>query len=35
MEEIRVKPFEGKIERDMHFTPCTLASVMEKVQATL
>jgi len=35
MEEIRVKPFEGKIERDIHFTPCTLASVMEKVQATL
>jgi hypothetical protein len=23
------------IERDIHFTPCTLASVMEKVQATL
>jgi len=30
MEEIRVKPFDGKIERDIHFMPCTLASVMNK-----
>jgi len=30
MEEVRVKPFGGKIERDIHFTPCTLASVMNK-----
>jgi hypothetical protein len=30
MEEIRVKPFGGKIERDIHFTSCTLASVMNK-----
>jgi hypothetical protein len=32
LEEIRVKPFNGKIERDIHFTPCTLQSVMDKVR---
>tara|TARA_Y100000034_G_scaffold10451_1_gene10975 strand:- start:77 stop:397 length:321 start_codon:yes stop_codon:yes gene_type:complete len=32
MEEIRIKPFGGKIERDIHFTPCTLASVMEQAK---
>jgi|18_taG_2_1085343.scaffolds.fasta_scaffold54459_2 hypothetical protein len=35
MEEIRVKPFDGKIERDIHFTPCTLASVMESVRESI
>jgi len=30
LEQVRIAPFGGKIERDMHYTPQTLREVMEQ-----
>ncbi len=33
LEKIRIKPFDGKIERDLYWEPTSLESVINKVKA--